>query len=181
MRFFRKQIGEGRKLLSQLYFRSAAIAASLMVGISAADAAAPVEIDGWRYIEGPNDLHIYVCGHPDCVEGSRVICHFDAPKSAVFPGIWRKYEGTVSALLGEQGKTFSPFAMDLSSRRASSIATSSDGAKNYYVLGDVSTLKWRASLSSASGDEKASQSRSATLVADGGENGRGGWWQCQLP
>ena len=145
-------------MLSQLlYFKSAAIAASLIVGISAADAAAPVEIDGWRYIEGSNDLLVYVCSHPDCVEGSRVICHFDAPKSAVFPGIWRKYEGTVSALLGEQGKTFSPFTIDLASGRASSIATSSDGSKNYYVLGDVSTPEWRASLSSTSGDEKAAQ------------------------
>jgi hypothetical protein len=128
-----------------------------MVGISAASAAAPIAIEGWRYIEGPNDLRVYVCDRSDCVRGSRVICHFDPPNSAPFPGIWWRHEAAVSALLGEPSKTFSPLASDLSLRRWYKTATSSDGSKTYYELGDVIGTKWHASLTSASPDEKASR------------------------
>jgi hypothetical protein len=144
-------------LLSQQHIKSAVIAASLIAGISAADAAAPVTIDGWRYIQGPNDLHVYVCDDGDCVKGSRVICYFSPPNSAVAPGLFRKQESWVSEMLGEPGNTFSPSALDLATGRTRSIATSSRGSKAYYVSEDVVGPNWQAWLTSSSSDAKASE------------------------
>jgi hypothetical protein len=97
------------------------------------------------------------CRRSDCLRGSQVIYHFDPPNSAAFPGIWHKRETAVSATLDEPSRTFSPFAIDLSTRRMHRVATLSDGSKTYYVDGGVNGPKWRASLSSASRDEHASQ------------------------
>jgi hypothetical protein len=151
-------------LLSQQQIKSAAIAASLMVGISGADAAAAaVTVDGWRYIQGPNDLHVYLCDRSDCVKGSRVICYFSPPNSAVTPGLFRKQESWVSEMLGEPGKTFSPSALDLATGRTRSIAAVSDGSKAYYVSGSVAGPKWQAWLSSSSSDAKASETNLGTF------------------
>jgi hypothetical protein len=144
-------------LPSQPQIKSALIAASLTIGVSTVDAAAPVVVDGWRYIEGPHNLQVYVCDRSDCVKGSRVVCSFDPPNSATFLGIWRKQEAAVSALLGEQSKTFSPSSIEFATGRMYGLATSSDGSTTYYEFGDVKGREWRASLSSASRDEKASR------------------------
>ena len=137
--------------------RASIFLVSLIAGISSSAAAAPVAVDGWRYVEGPNELHVYVCSRSDCVPGSRVTFYFDPPNSATFPGIWWKHEVAVTALLGEPSKTFSPLASDLLMRRWHKIATSADGSKPFYALGGVDDPKWRASVTSASRDEKASQ------------------------
>lgn len=130
---------------------------SLFAGISSANAAEPVSVDGWRYIEGPNELHVYVCDRSDCVPGSRVFFHFDLPNSAIFSGIFREREAAVSDILGEQSKVFSPFAMDLSTGQMHGLATAVGGSKIYYSVGDVDGSGWRASLSSSSRDEMADQ------------------------
>ena|SRR5579871_1699767 len=148
---------------SAVRFRTAVILASLVAGISLANAAAPVMINGWRYIDGPRDLHVYVCDRSDCAKGSRVICHFDPPNSAPFPGISKKYEAIVSEMLGEPGKTFSPSALDLATGRTRSIATLSDGSKAYYVSGDLVGPNWQAWLSSSSSDEKTSEANLGTF------------------
>jgi hypothetical protein len=128
-----------------------------LAGISFADAGAPIAVEGWRYVEGPNDLHVYVCERPDCVERSRVFFYLDQPNSAALPGIWWKQERAVSGLLSEPSKTFSPSSIELATGRIHSLATSSDGSKSFYEFGDVNGSKWHASLSSASPDEKASR------------------------
>jgi len=132
------------------------IFASLAAGVSLADAGAPVSVDGWRYVEGPNDLHVYVCDRSECVPGSRVFWHFEPPNSAPLPGNWRKYEAAVSELLNEPGKTFSPIKSDQSLRRLFQTAMSPDGLRIYYEFADVKGPEWRALLSSASLGAKAS-------------------------
>jgi hypothetical protein len=139
------------------------IITSLVASVSFAGAAAPVSVDGWRYVEGPNELHVYLCDRADCVPGSRVFLHFEPPNSPAFPGISRKWEAAVSDILGEQGKTVSSLTIDLSTGRARNIATASDGSKAYYVFGDVDGPKWRASLSSSSSDEEISESNLRTF------------------
>ena len=146
-----------RSLLSQLQIRSAVISACLLAGICVAWAAAPVVVDGWRYVEGPNDLHVYVCDRSDCAPGSRVFYHFDPPNEALVPGILRKQEAAVSEMLGEPSKAFSPSEIDLISGQMRSIATASDGSKVYYASGVVHVSKWDAWLSSASSDQTTSQ------------------------
>jgi hypothetical protein len=137
--------------------RASAFLASLIAGISSAAAAAPVSVDGWRYVEGPNELHVYVCERADCVSGSRVVCRFDAPGSAVFPGIFRKQETVVSEMLGEPSKVFSPPAVDLSTGEMHIVAMASDGSKIYYAYGSVDSSRWHASLNSSSPDQKTSR------------------------
>jgi hypothetical protein len=133
------------------------IAMSLVALGSSAAAAAPVSVDGWRYVEGPNELHLYVCDRSDCVPGSRVFLHFDRINSAVFPGIFRKWEAAVSDTLGEPSKVFSPFAIDLLTGQMHGVATVGDGSKTYYSFGDADVSSGHASLSSSSPDEMASQ------------------------
>lgn len=130
--------------------QTAVILASLIAGISLANAAAPVTIDGWRYIAGPGDLHVYVCERSDCVVGSRIICYFELSNSAPVPGIMRKQEALVSAMLGEPSKTLSSLAINLRTGLMHSIAMASYGSKFYYVFGGVDGPRWHASLSSSS-------------------------------
>src|SRR5882724_6335504 len=139
---------------SAIRSRTAVILASLIAGISSANAATPVTVDSWRYIAGPGDLHVYICERSDCV---RIICYFEQPNSAPIPGVIRKQEALVSAMLGEQGKAYSPLAAVLTTGRMHSIATASDGSRAYYALGGVDGPKWRASLSSLSSDAKMSE------------------------
>ncbi len=146
-----------RNLLSQLQIRSAVVSAGLLAGICVACAASPVVVDGWRYVEGPNELHVYLCDRSDCVSGSRIFYHFDPPNAALVPGILRKQEAAVSEMLGEPSKAFSPSEINLSSGRMRSVATASDGSKVYYASGVVHGSKWDAWLSSASSDQNASQ------------------------
>jgi hypothetical protein len=93
----------------------------------------------------------------DCVKGSRVICYFSPPNSAVAPGLFLKQESWVSEMLGEPGKTFSPSALDLATGRTRTIATLSVGSKAYYVSGGIVGPKWQAWLSSSSSDAKTSE------------------------
>ena len=142
---------------SAAFGRIGLIIVSSATGTSLAHAAAPIAVDGWHYIEAPNGLQVYVCDRPDCVEGSRVMCAFDPPNSAALPGSWWKQEAIVSELLGEPSKTFSSSSIELATGRMYELATSSDGTKTYYEFGEVKGPNWRASVSSASRDEKASQ------------------------
>src|SRR5579872_1072163 len=135
----------------------ALIVASIVTAVSSAHAAAPIAVDGWRYIEGPNDLHVYVCDRSECVSGSRVFFQLDQPNSAALPGIWWKLEAAVSTLLSERSKTFSPASIEFATGRTRRLAMSADGSRTYYEFGDVNGPRWRASLSSASRDERASQ------------------------
>jgi hypothetical protein len=137
--------------------RTGLIVASFVAWVSSANAAAPVSVDGWRYVEGPNKLHVYVCERPDCAVGSRIFFRFNPLSSAVFPGILRKQEAAVSDILGEPSTVFSPFAIDLSTGQMHGVAKLMDGSKAYYSFGDVDGSNWRALLSSSSRDETVSQ------------------------
>lgn len=142
--------------MKSAYRRGGLIVASLLAGVSLANAAGPVSVDGWRYVEGPNDLHIYVCDGPSCGEGSRVFWHFDPPNSVTYPEIWRQYEVAVSGLLDEPSRKF-PIGIFGSNGGGIGFAISSDGSRFYYQLGDVEGSKWHASLTSASRDETLTQ------------------------
>jgi hypothetical protein len=145
------------ELLSQPKIRSATIAVSLLIGTCATCAAAPVVVDGWRYVEGPDELHIYVCDRSDCVSGSRIFYHFDPPNAALAPGILRKQEAPVTEVLGEPSKAFSSSEVSLLSGQAQSTATASDGSRVYYASGVVHGSKWDAWLNSAARDQNTSQ------------------------
>jgi hypothetical protein len=140
---------------SVVYARTGTILSSL-AWLSIAGAAEPLSMEGWRYVEGPNDLHVYACDRSDCLPGSRVFWHFDSLNSAPFSRIWRKYEAAVSELLNEPSKTFSQIRSDPSLRRLFQTAMSPDGLRTYYEFADVEGPGWRASLSSASLYAKAS-------------------------
>jgi hypothetical protein len=143
--------------------RTAIILASLIAGISLANAAAPVSIDGWRYIKGPDDLHVYICDRSDCVRGSRVICYLGSPNSAFAPGLFRQQESWASEMLGEPIKTLSSLGADFKTGRTHSVGTASDGSKTYHVSGSIDDSRWQAWLSSSSSDAKTSEANLDTF------------------
>jgi hypothetical protein len=137
--------------------RIGVVVVSLAASVPMANAAAPLAVDGWHYVEGPNNLHVYVCDRADCVRGSRVFWRFDPLNSAPFPGIMRKDEAVVSGLLNEPSKAFPSIGIVLGAGGGRGVTTSSDGSKTYYEFDNINGPKSRASLSSASPDEKASK------------------------
>jgi hypothetical protein len=123
---------------------------------------APVAVDGWRYIWGPNDLHVYLCDHPGCAPGSRVsflLFPSSSPSpTAVVPGLLRRQRDAVGEMLQERlapcevvgGFPLVPAPMHC-------VATASDGTKSYDTTGIIDGSKLSASLISSSSDEAASE------------------------
>ncbi|MBV8908018.1 MAG: hypothetical protein JOZ20_03375, partial [Sphingomonas sp.] len=100
---------------------------------------------------------VYVCDRSDCLPGSRIFYHFDAPNGALLPGIQRKQEAVVSEMLNEHSREFPRSEIDLVSGQMRGVAKASDGSQIYYAYGVVHGSKWDVWLSSASLDPKISQ------------------------
>ena len=141
------------------YIRFGVVIACLIIGSPGAGVAAPISIDGWHHVDGPNELHVYVCDRADCVPGSTVVFHYDAPNAAMAPGELRRQETAVSAMLPERPKPvrFSGFAVDIATGRTHDAATASDGTTMYYTSGMIHGSAWQAFLTSCSSDEMASR------------------------
>jgi len=136
-----------------------ALVAGLIIGTPGAGVGAPLSIDGWRHIDGPNELHVYVCDRADCVPGSTVVFRFGSPDAALAPGELRRQDAVVSAMLPERPRpgTFSGVTVDVATGRTRNMATTSDGAKMYYASGMIHGSAWQAFLTSSSSDEMASE------------------------
>jgi hypothetical protein len=135
------------------------VAAGLVMWAPMVNAAAPVTLDGWRYLAGPNDLHVFVCERPDCVPGSRVACNVGPPDSALPPWVLRKAAAAAAETAGEHPKSGSKsagLALDLMGRGLS-VETASDGTKTYHASSTVNGATSQFILTSSSIDEKASQ------------------------
>jgi hypothetical protein len=152
-------------VLNRNVLESMMVAVGLIVGASMADAAAPVTLDGWRYIEGPDELHVYVCDRADCARGSKVICHRYPPgnSSALPPGALRRDEVAAAKMLGEEppkrDTTTTGFSISLPMPKPvmRDVSTAPDGAKTYRATTIVESSRWQASLISLSGDAGASE------------------------
>jgi uncharacterized protein YfaP (DUF2135 family) len=147
--------------------RFALAAATLVVLLSVAGVAAqsldlgdaPVAIDGWRSIKGPNDQHIYVCDHPDCAPHSKVSVLLYAG-SAITPGQLRRQREAVAELPQERSArcTFAHRALVPGAPTPMRcVATAPDGSKSYDTGGIISGPNLSASLMSSSRDETASE------------------------
>jgi hypothetical protein len=141
------------------------VAIGLVVGASMADAAAPVTLDGWRYVAGPDELHVYVCDRADCAPGSRVICHrYPASNSSALPpGALRRDEVAAAKMLGEESPkrdtttTGFPISLPMSKPVMREVSTAPDGTKTYRASTIIESSRWQASLISLSGDAGASE------------------------
>ncbi|NPV19769.1 hypothetical protein [Bradyrhizobium aeschynomenes] len=134
-------------------------AVGLLLSASMASAAAPVVFDGWRYIAGPNDLHIFICERADCVPGSRLVCHIMAHGSALPPGILRKWDGMAAELAGEPAKTSPTLSLDLAG--GSLLIDTADETRSYRAFSIVNSATSRFILISSSNDESASHANLA--------------------
>ncbi len=154
--------GSRRALLALALLLAASIgSASAQSPVPAAPPAAtqrpPVSVGGWRYIEGPNELHVYVCDRLDCLLGSRIFYHLNPPNGVLPPGILRKQEAAVSEMLSEPSREFPRLEVEMASMRMHGVAMAPDGLRVYYAFAAVHGSKWDAWLSSASLDPKVSQ------------------------
>jgi hypothetical protein len=143
------------------------LAAALTVAESAGVSAQPsvsiqvqlVELDGWRTIKGPNDLHVYLCDRPDCAPNSRV-SFLLYPGSAIAPGQLQRQRDTVAEMLQQRSAPCALFNAVLSlsaPRPMRCVATAPDGSKSYDTIGIVDGSNLSASLISSSRDETASE------------------------
>jgi hypothetical protein len=117
------------------------------------------ELDGWRSIKGPNDLHVYVCGRPGCAPESRV-SFLLYQGSAIAPGQFHRQRELVAELLQEHSVPCAPVygAIRLAAPMPMPcVATAPDGSKSYETIGTVNGTNWSASLISSSSDEAASE------------------------
>jgi hypothetical protein len=155
--------------------RFAMAAATLVVLLSAAGAGAqsaadrgssdlgatPVAIDGWRYVKGPSDLHVYLCNHPGCATGSRA-SFISYPAGAAFPGQLRGQRGAMGEMLQERlapcTLVFDGISLPLSPVPGlmHCVATAVDGTKTYDAMGIINGSNLSVSLISSSNDQTAS-------------------------
>jgi hypothetical protein len=139
------------------------LAVVFVAALSAAKAAAPVALDGWRYIDGGDSLHVFVCERGDCVPGSRVFCHVERRGSAVAPGIMRTEERRAAALAGEQFRppTNAPsLGLDLAGG-SRIIEKADDGISRYRTSVVVNNETSQFILVSSATDEQASRANLA--------------------
>jgi hypothetical protein len=119
----------------------------------------PIELDGWRTIKGPNDLHVYVCDHPGCAPHSKV-SFLLYPGSAIAPGQFHRQRKMVAELLQQPS---APCASVDGVRVLAAptptrcVATAPNGAKSYDTVGIINGSNLSASLISSSNDETASE------------------------
>jgi hypothetical protein len=154
--------------------RFAMAAATLVVLLSVAGAAAqsaadrgsdlgaaPVAIDGWRYVKRPSDLHVYLCNHPGCATGSRA-SFISYPAGAAFPGQLRRQLDAMREMLQERlapcTLVFDGISLPLSRVPGPMhcVATAVDGTKTYDAMGIINGSNLSVSLISSSNDQTAS-------------------------
>jgi hypothetical protein len=136
---------------------SGVVAVGLLLSASMASAAAPVMFDGWRYIAGPDNRHIFVCERADCVRGSRLVCLIMRHHSEVPPGLPRKRAAMAAELAGEPpklGRASSTLGLDLAG--GSHLIDTADRTRSYRGFSIVDTATSRFILVSSSSDEYAS-------------------------
>jgi len=155
-------LGVGRAIVPILLL-AAALTVAGMGGVSAQPStsfqAQPIEVDGWRHIKGPNDLHVYVCGRPGCAPRSKV-SFLLYPGLAIAPGQLHRQREMVAELLQESPApcTFADgFAPGAAPRPMRCVTTAPDGAKSYDTIGIVNGSHSSASLISSSRDATASE------------------------
>jgi hypothetical protein len=136
------------------------VAAGLMICPSSADAAAPITLDGWRYIAGPDRLHVFICEQADCVPGSRIACHFGPLETPVSPGLLRKEDAIAAELAGEHPRPVTTPLPALGPDRVGwSLLTeiADDGTKRYRAFSIVHNATAEFVLISSSSDKHVSQ------------------------
>jgi hypothetical protein len=155
-------LGVGRAIVPILVL-AAALTVAGTSGVpaqpSASILAQSIEVDGWRHITGPNDLHVYLCDHPGCAPESRV-SFLLYPGLAIAPGQFHRQRNAVAEVLQQRS---APCALvdavlvpgALKPMRC--VATGPDGAKSYDTIGIVNGSNLSASLISSSRDETASE------------------------
>jgi hypothetical protein len=155
--------------------RFAIAAATLVALVSVAGAAAqsatdrghpdpgtaPVAIDGWRYVKGPNELDVYFCDHPDCAPSARV-SFISYPPGPIAPGLLRRQRGAMAELLQERSVpctlVFDGISLPPSPVPGllHCVATAVEGTKTYDSMGIVNGSNLSVSLISSSHDQTAS-------------------------
>jgi hypothetical protein len=129
---------------------------------SASIQAQPIRLNGWRAIDGPNDLHVYVCDRPSCAPNSRV-SFLLYPGLAIAPGQLRRQREMVAELLQERSVPciFVGRILRLGApMRMHCVATASDGTKSFDTIDIISGINGSnlsASLISSSSDATASE------------------------
>jgi hypothetical protein len=122
---------------------------------------APVAIEGWRYVKGPNDLYVYLCNHPGCAPNSRV-SFISYPPGPISPGLLRRQRGATEELLKEpsvpcmlvfDGISLSPSTVP---GLMHCVATAVDGTKTFDAMGIIDGSNLSVSLISSSRDQTAS-------------------------
>jgi len=121
---------------------------------------APAAVDGWRYVKGPNHLHVYLCIHPGCGPGSR-LNFVSYPPGAILPGQLRRQLDTIGAMFGRSAPCTLVFdGISLPVSRVPGlmhcVATAVDGTKTYDAMGIIDGSNVSVSLISSSSDQTSS-------------------------
>jgi hypothetical protein len=155
--------------------RFAMAGATLLVLLSVAGAAqpvadrgfsdpgtAPVAIDGWRYVRGPSDLHVYLCDHPGCAPSSRVSL-ISFPPGPIPPGLLRRQRSATAETLQEPSAPCTLVFDRISlppppvPGPMHCVATVVDGTKTHDAMGIINGSNLSVSLISSSSDQTASE------------------------
>jgi hypothetical protein len=151
------------------------VLAACVVSLAAAGAVAqpragspaetPVMVDGWRHVNAPDDLHVYVCVSISCVERSIVMFRFMEPgPPAVAPGQFHRWEKAAreALLMAPQIEgTFAGGPMDLATWRSHGSAMTANGAIEHYTHGFAKSAKWQTYVISISSNQSASDGNAA--------------------
>jgi hypothetical protein len=152
-----------RRSIVRSLLLTAALTVAGMGGVSAQPSALiqaqSIEVDGWRHIKGPNDLHVYVCDRPGC--GPRAKVSFLLyPGLAIAPGQLHRQRDMVAELLQEPAVpcTYVDRILRLgAAMRMHCVTTAPDGAKSYDTIDIINGSDFSASLISSSEDATASE------------------------
>jgi hypothetical protein len=151
-----------RMFTARILLLAAALTVAGMGGVSAQPLTTirgpPVAVAGWRYIKGPNDLHVYLCDHPGCTPNAKV--SFLYPGLAIAPGQLRRQREMVGELLQERVVpcTFVDRILRLgAAMRMHCVGTAPDGTKSYDAIDILNGSNFSASLISSSEDAMASE------------------------
>jgi hypothetical protein len=151
-----------RKSIVRILVLAAALTAAGLDRVSAQPSASiqaqPIEVGGWRTIKGQNDLHVYVCDHPDCAPHANV-SFLLYPGLAIPPGQLRRQRDMVAELLQERivPCTFVDRIRLGAPMRMHCVATAPDGTKSYDTIDIINGSNLSASLISSSDDATASE------------------------
>ena len=137
--------------------RLGSVAVALLTALSAAHAAALVEVDGWRYVAVASELHVFTCERTDCIPGSRV--YVVSRGSASPPSTMRKQDATAAEVAGgpsQPAKAPPGLGLDLVGGTLV-IETVDDGAARFRASGIVNNVTSQFIIVSSSSDARASQ------------------------